>query len=142
MISVLRQTISGRSASYMLECDGQTCTTAQGDFSLIKPGIELAREQGCRMKIVPNLGASFQKAMRTGTHRIVLCDIVDAAGMQIGTIEKIRVGTLFSAYFYTQLTLYDRVLRIYEVGLGKEGICCPIYEEETQLSQVEKNGRP
>lgn len=139
MISVLKQTRTGRNVSYVLERDGQTYAAAQIDFSLLKPQIQLVCRQNDPIKIVPNFGGSFQKSMETGARRIVPCDIIDAAGMQIGTIEKIRVGNLFSAYFYTQLTLYGRVLRIYEVGLGKEGICCPIYDGETQLSQVEKS---
>lgn len=138
MIALLRQIRSGSNASYVLERDGQTRCTAEVPFSIAAPEITLFRREEPWLKITPNLGDSVKKMVRNGSWRTVPCDITDANGAQIGTLAKIREGTFLSSNYYTELRIGGRVLQIYEVGLGKEGMRYPVYEDGVQLSQVEK----
>lgn len=139
MIALLSQTTSDSSASYALTRDGQTLCTAEAPFSMTAHEITLLRQQNVWLKIVPNLRDSFDKRGRGGAWQTTPCDILDAGGAKVGTMVKVREGTFFSAHYYTELQLGGRTLRIYEVGLGKEGMCYPIYEKDVLLAQVEKD---
>lgn len=139
MISFLKQIASNNSASYILERNGRTDCTAKAPFSFTAPSIDIFRQNTHWLRITPNLHDSVKKMVRNKTWRTAPCDITDANGTWIGSIVKMREGTFFSVNYYTELQLYGRVLKIYEVGLGKKGMRYPIYEGSIQLSQIEKD---
>lgn len=138
MISLLRQTISGKNATYVLERGGQTLCTAQAPVFFSSPGISLFRQGQPWLRITPDLGASLRTRTQNGARRTAPCAIADAGGTRIGSIAHMREGGLFSAICYMELLLSGRVLRIYEVGLGKEGMKYPIYDGGAQVALIEK----
>ena len=139
MYALLSQTRSNHSASYLLERDGQALATAEAPFSPSAPEIVLFRQGELWMRLVPDLRSSFQKTAGKGRWQTAPWKIFGRTGEAAGSLARIRVGNLFSAYFYTELRLQGRVLQAYEIGLGKEGMRYPLYEGDVQLAQVEKD---
>lgn len=59
---------------------------------------------------------------------------------QIGEIFEIRVKTgLFSMYSYLHCSYQEKNLDLYTIGFGKEGLKSPIYCDNVQIAQIEKD---
>ena len=139
MVSLLRQTESGQSSSYLLERGGQTLCTAESPFSFVNPRIDLSRGGTPWLRIAPNLGASFGGMVRNGVWRTVPCDIIDAGGGKVGSVAKVVEGSWFRRQSSVELRIWDRTLRAYEIGLGRQGMKYPLYDGAVQIAQVEKD---
>lgn len=60
-------------------------------------------------------------------------------GEQIGEIARIRQRTGFlKSYNYLALRLNGVDYQLYKIGLGKQGIKCPIYCGQRQIAQINK----
>lgn len=60
-------------------------------------------------------------------------------GEQIGEIATIRQRTgLLKSYSYLALCLKSVNYQLYKIGLGKQGVKCPIYCGKNQIAQINK----
>ena len=138
MVSVLRQTRSELSASYVLERNGAAICTAEMPFRLLNPSLQILRGGGVWASLETSAGESIRRTDPDGRWRGSPFFVRDGAGRSIGRLCQRRVGSFLSRYQYTELSLYRTVLRIYEVGLGREGMKYPVYDGERQLALIEK----
>lgn len=139
MISFLRQIKSAGDAEYVLKRDGQVCCTAKAAFSLTEHNIDIFYQDQYQFRITPDFSDSVRKIVRNGKWRSAPCNIIDENGKYIGSVIKMREGTFVSKNYYTEIKMYGRILIMYEVGLGKEGMKYPVYEGDVQLAQIEKD---
>ncbi len=139
MVSLLRQTRSALSASYVLERDGAAICTAELPFRLLAPSLQILRGGGVWAALEANVGESMRLSDPDGSWRRSPFAVRDGAGQPIGRLCRRRVGSFFSQYQYMELSLYRAVLQMYEVGLGREGMKYPVYDGARQLALVEKS---
>ena len=69
--------------------------------------------------------------------RIKPFSIYTADGENIGNLYGKRTKK-FNGYLYYELNIYDNLYRIYEIGLGKEGIKIVIEKDGEQVALIEK----
>lgn len=64
--------------------------------------------------------------------------LYDKEKQEIGKIYR-KYSKFFWGYHFFQFEYHDKIYKMYEVGMGKEGIKLPIYSEDEQVALIEKN---
>lgn len=131
MIYNLKQTYSGFSAEYTLKFDDNTTYSVQVELNKIlifKNNIHLYT---IFQKKIFNISSSNCRIIRP-------MDVYDSDEKIIGRISKCRQNGWFKPSWY-QLDIYNQQFKIYEIGLGKEGIKYPVFVNDNQVALLEKS---
>lgn len=138
MISLLRQTHAGKSPRFELTRENILIGSAQITSSPISPCITVQSKAFPCFSMVPNLAGSFEKHLGKKLFQTAPWIIMDKDKKQAGSVSRIREGFFLSSVYFIQLEFYGHLLKIYEVGLGKEGMRYPIYDGQSLIAQIEK----
>jgi hypothetical protein len=139
MISLLRQTLTGKSPRFELTRENILIGSAQVTSSPMSPCITVQSEAFPCFSMVPNLAGSFEKHLGKKLFQTAPWIILDNDKKQVGSVSRIREGFFLSSVYFIQLEFYGHLLKIYEVGLGKEGMRYPIYDGQGLIAQIEKD---
>ena len=71
-------------------------------------------------------------------HPLNVFTLYDKEKKEIGKFYR-KKSKLFFGYYFFVLEYHDKIYKMYEVGMGKEGIKLPIYSEDEQVALIEKN---
>lgn len=138
MVSVLRQTKSRLNADYVVEHNGEITYTASVPFSGPVGHIELYHRGAEYLHIDGHFAGAMRQQHDHGMWNERPFKITDIVGRDMGRIISRRSGFFFARERYVDMTLLRANYKVYEVGLGKEGLKFPIFDGEQQVALIEK----
>ena len=135
MILQLVQTYSAVSARYQVLSKDEVLYT--GEYMPMQREIVLSKGHFplYRLRQNPFQALKFSRQNPRSVRSMELCD---CDGGRIGEIYLHREKGWNKPCWF-QLERDNHIYRIYEVGLGKNGIKCPVYSQATQIGLLEKD---
>lgn len=126
--SVIQTIQSVATAGYQIQSEENIKGKAQIDWNALGGTISYQQgEEEYQLRFDQKQGTRFYS-------------IFDTQGREIGSMERGQEkGSFFrSGYFYTKVVFYGRNYNIYDIGMGKEGIYYPCYEQIGMENEVQR----
>lgn len=139
MTAQLVQTVSNFAALYELRAEDRLLGTARIGNNIFSGGACECCFSGMAYSLSYNPAQQVVSWFKPRTEKTGVPYQILRNGEKTGEIcIKISEGNIFSRYDYFFLELDGRTYEMYPIGMGKEGMKYPIYEDETQVALIEK----
>ena len=133
----VQQTKSAIRADYDVMENGEVLYSATIPFNVKGYKALFSRSGQLAYTIERDVIASLRRLSSGGEKVIDYYSIKDCMGNTAGAIYRKRTKGFFGYYFF-ELHLDGKEYKIYEIGLGKQGIKLPVYIGEQQIALIEK----
>lgn len=135
----LNQTKSSISADFEVVQDGSPLFEVKIPFNYPGYHAEIYDRGTLKYSIRWDIGKNINGAFQKGTNEeLAIYNVCDASGNVLGHMSRKR-NKFLGGYFFFVLEIGGIEYRMYEVGLGKQGIKLPIYHQDSQIALIEKN---
>lgn len=135
----LNQTKSSISAEFEVVQGGAAILNAKIPFNYPGYHAEIYEHGELKYSIRWDIGKNLNGVVQKGSNKeLAVYNVCDACGNAIGQLSRKR-SKFWGGYFYFVLELSGVEYKLYEIGLGKQGIKLPVFHNDLQIALVEKD---